>query len=115
METRVSLQPGDPVIFCMSKFSTEPGPRAADVHPAAHGETYSYSVNKFWRVIALEPDGTLILGTRRGKRHRVDPADPRLRRASFWERWLYARRFPPPGDTTGEPAEAGSVVGNAAT
>lgn len=115
MGKRDSLQPGDPVIFCVSKFSTDPGPRASDVHPAAHGETYSYSVNKFWRVISLEDDGTLILGTRRGKRHRVERHDPRLRAASFWERWLYSNRFPAVDDGTGEPANDTSVVQNAAS
>jgi len=115
MGKRDSLHPGDPVIFCVSKFSTDPGPRAADVHPAAHGETYSYSVNKFWRVISLEADGSLILGTRRGKRHRVDPNDPRLRAASFWERWLYASRFPNLDDQVREPSHDSGVVQNAAS
>ncbi|MBI1345546.1 hypothetical protein GC163_04590 [bacterium] len=115
MGKQVSLRPGDPVIFCVSKFSTDPGPRAADVHPAEHGETYSYNVPKFWRVISLEDDGKLILGTRRGKRHRIDPGDPRLRRASFWERWLYANRFPAIEDSTSEPSREDRVVQNAAS
>lgn len=94
-EMRHKFLPGDPVIFCVSKISTEPGPRAEDVYPAAHGDTYSYLVPKFWRVESLNPDGNLVLVTRRGKRHTVAPNDPRLRAASLWERWAYGHRFPP--------------------
>ncbi len=100
--------PGDPVIFCVSKISTDPGPRAKDIHPAVHGETYSYLVPKFWRVESTNPDGSLVLVTRRGKRHTVIPDDPRLRAASFWERWLYNTRFPPkPGEPTTTSQSAG--------
>lgn len=91
---REHFRPGDPVIFCVSKFSTDPGPRATDIHPAAHGETYSYLVPKFWRVESLKSDGSLVLVTRRGKRHIVSCDDPRLRAPSLWERWLYGHRFP---------------------
>jgi hypothetical protein len=91
---REKYRPGDPVIFCMSKVSTEPGPRATDVHPAPNGETYNYLVPKFWRVESRHPNGLLVLITRRGKRHQVQPDDPRLRPAWFWERWLYGSRFP---------------------
>ncbi len=92
---RHKFLPGDPVIFCVSKISTEPGPRAEDVYPAAHGDTYSYLVPKFWRVESLSADGKVVLITRRGKRHTVVPNDPRLRAASLWERWAYGHRFPP--------------------
>lgn len=88
------LRPGDPVIFSVSKISTDPGPRAFDVHPAAHGETYSYCVAKFWRVASIDPSGRLLLVTRRGKQHEVAPNDPRLRIPVWWERWLYNGRFP---------------------
>ncbi len=91
---QTQLQPGDAVVFCVSKFSTDPGPRAEDIHPAEHGDTYSYLVPKFWRVEQLNSDGSLILVTRRGKRHTVHPTDPRLRAANFWERWFYRNRFP---------------------
>lgn len=92
MERR--YQPGDPVIFTMSKVSTDPGPRATDIHPAAHGETYSYYVPKFWRVETISDDGSITLVTRRGKRHTLTASDPRLRHATFWEKWIYAQRFP---------------------
>lgn len=103
---REHFEPGEPVIFCVSKISTDPGPRAVDIHPAAHGETYSYLVPKFWRVESLNPDGTLTLITRRGKRHVVESEDPRLRSASFWERWLYAHRFPQAENSSLTPAES---------
>lgn len=89
-----AFQVGDPVVFRMTKFSTDPGPRAVEVQPARSGETYSYVVDKFWVVGEIAPDQALILVTRRGKQHRVDPHDLRLRPANLWERWFYRQRFP---------------------
>jgi len=88
------LKPGDPVVFQISKVSTDPGPRARDVHPSEFGETYSYLVDKFWTVAEVLPSGELVLVTRRGKRHTVNGNDPRLRAARLWERWIYRSRFP---------------------
>ena len=51
---------GDPVIFIVSKISAQPGPRAQDVRPAPHGDTYNYIVEKYWRVRELLPDGRLL-------------------------------------------------------
>ena len=91
-------KPGDPVIFRVTKQSTEPGPRAVDVHPAQSGETYSYQVDKYWIVNEVCPDSSLELITRRGKQRRVSKDDFRLRHATWWERWFYADRFPKLGD-----------------
>jgi hypothetical protein len=88
------LKPGDPVVYHMSKVSTDPGPRAHDVHPAEFGETYRYLVDKYWKVADVLTTGQVVLVTRRGKRHVVTADDPRLRPARWWERWLYRRRFP---------------------
>ena len=85
---------GEPVIFVVSKFSPDPGPRAKHVHPAPAGETYSYQVEKFWTVVEVRSDGHVVLVTRRGKQHDVETTDPRLRAARWWERWLYRQRFP---------------------
>ena len=87
-------KPGDPVIFRVTKQSTDPGPRAVDVHPAQSGETYSYQVDKFWTVSEILPDESLQLITRRGKQRVVSKYDLRLRHARWWERWVYADRFP---------------------
>jgi hypothetical protein len=88
------IKPGDPVVYQLSKVSTDPGPRARDVHPAEFGETYRYLVDKYWKVADVLPDGQVVLVTRRGKRHVVHADDPRLRPARWWERWLYRSRFP---------------------
>ena len=96
VDMRPKLQPGDPVIFRVCKTSTDPGPRAKEVHPAEHGDWYSYQVDKFWAVAEVLSDGTLKLVTRRGKQHTISPDDPRLRAARWWERWLYRSRFPAP-------------------
>lgn len=89
------FQPGDVVVYRKHKSSVRPGPNAKDVHPAPHGETYSYSVDKFWRVIDILPDNTLVVLTRRGKQHSVSADDPALRRSYWWERLLFSSRFPP--------------------
>jgi hypothetical protein len=88
------FQAGDPVIFRMRKHSTHPGPRAKNVMPQPRGEAYSYQVDKFWIVARVQEDGKLVLKTRRGKTHVVEPDDINLRRAHWWERWLYRDRFP---------------------
>ena len=85
---------GDAVVFRITNQSTDPGPRAVDIHPAPSGETYSYQVDKFWTVSEILPDGMLQLVTRRGKQRTVSSDDLRLRRARWWERFFYRNRFP---------------------
>lgn len=86
-------KPGDPVIFRVTKESVDPGPRAVQVSPAQSGETYSYTVDKFWTVREVNQN-MVHLVTRRGKQRTVRKDDFRLRQARWWERWLYADRFP---------------------
>lgn len=95
---------GDQVIYTRDKYSNRPGPRAKNVSPTPHGETYAYQVDKYWVVTAVEPDGSLVLRTRRGKEHTVNFSDPRLRRATWWERLLYSSRFPVPGQIPPSPS-----------
>ena len=90
------FKPGDLVVYHKHKFSVRPGRRAKEVCPAPAGESYSYSVEKFWRVVAVQPDHQVVLCTRRGKRHTVADNDPALRGAHWWERLLFRHRFPPP-------------------
>src|SRR5262245_258267 len=87
-------EPGDVVVYRKQKRSLHPGPHARDIYPAPHGDEYSYWVDKFWRVIAVEPDNTLVVRTRRGKEHRLPADDPALRRAHWWEWLLLWHRFP---------------------
>ena len=89
-----SFTPGEPVVFCMTKQSTCPGPRAHRIEPATKGDTYAYIVNKFWVVVKMLSDGRVVLRTRRGKEHIKSADDPNLRRASLWERLCYRDRFP---------------------
>jgi hypothetical protein len=51
-------------------------------------------VEKFWRVVAIHADHTLVVRTRRGKQHAIRASDPNLRRAHWWERLLFWHRFP---------------------
>ena len=92
---------GELVIFRVSKWSQDPGPRAVHIHPAPRGDLYNYDVDKFWAVTEVLTDGQLLVVTRRGKTHVVNPADPRLRKASFWERMVYRSRFPAPSAQQG--------------
>jgi hypothetical protein len=103
---------GDRVVYSRQKHSSSPGPRAQEVTPAAHGESYSYLVDKYWRVVAVEPDGVLLVRTRRGKQHRVRMDDPRLRRPTMWERLFRADRFPGMPDSSTQALGVGnSLVG----
>ncbi len=85
---------GCPVVYRINKRTPRPGPRARDVTPEPLGEHYSYVVDKYWAVADVRDDGTLVCITRRGKEHVVAAGDPRLREASWLERWLYRQRFP---------------------
>lgn len=87
------IEPGDWVIYLKQKSSTSPGPRAQQVVPSAKGESYIYAVEKFWVVERVLEGGQIQLRTRRGKQLIVVPDDPRLRKARWWERWLYDKRF----------------------
>ncbi|RMF44774.1 MAG: hypothetical protein D6753_01735 [Planctomycetota bacterium] len=85
---------GDKVVFSKDKHSPSPGPRARDIAASPKGDDYSYIVEKYWVVAEVNPDGTLLLKTRRGKEHRIPKNDPRLRHATLWERLRYRNRFP---------------------
>ncbi len=89
------FRPGDVVVYRKQKSSFHPGPHATDIQPAPHGDLYSYSVDKFWRVVAVQADDSLVVCTRKGKHHTVAANDPNLRRTHWWERLLSWHRFPP--------------------
>jgi hypothetical protein len=91
--SRRSFAKGDWVVFRKRKSTTHPGPRAQDIRAAAHGDTYYYSVEKFWIVADVLADGKLLLQTRRGKQHVIDANDPQLRRATLWDRIRYRAHF----------------------
>ena len=83
----------DLVVYSKQKHSVSPSPRAREVDAAARGETYSYTVDKFWVIKQLIEDGQLLLITRTGKQHAIDQNDPNLRKATLWERWYYRQRY----------------------
>ena len=85
---------GDRVIYTATKHSAHPGPRAEAVDPEPNGEGYSYAVKKYWLVVNVQADGTLIIVTRRGKQRQVPSSDPRLRPARWWENFFFRSRFP---------------------
>jgi hypothetical protein len=88
------FSPGDYVIYRKQKCSVHPSLHAKEVWPCRHGDFYSYEVDKFWLVVAVECSNKVIVCTRRGKRLAIDATDPALRRAGWLERLLFRRRFP---------------------
>ena len=59
---------GDWVIYRKPKRSTAPGSRARNVMPASGGESYSYTVDKYWIVKELLDDKTKIANNQAGYR-----------------------------------------------
>jgi hypothetical protein len=109
--SRPIFQSGERVVFCVTKHSARPGPRAHNVDPEPLGEAYSYQVDKYWVVDEAHADGTLVVRTRRGKRHIVSADNPNLRHAHWWERLFFSDRFPshePRSDAGPRAAGAGS-------
>lgn len=85
---------GDAVIYRVTKRSPRPGPRAERVDPEPLGEDYTYTVDKFWRVDAVQDGGLLRVRTRTGKIRVIAQDSPNLRRPRWWESLLHRRRFP---------------------
>jgi hypothetical protein len=91
---RTDFKLGDYVIYRKQKHSVRPGPNAKRIYPAPYGDDYSYKVDKFWMVIAVQPNDEITVCTRRGKQLTLNTDDPALRRAYWWERLLFRHRFP---------------------
>ncbi|MCA9105289.1 MAG: hypothetical protein R3B96_10685 [Pirellulaceae bacterium] len=89
---RPSFKTGDWVVYRKQKSGTHPGPRAKIVGAAEKGDSYAYLVDKYWIVVRVTAE-QLTLRTRRGKLHEIDPQDPRLRRANWWQRLTLKNRF----------------------
>jgi hypothetical protein len=85
---------GDPIVYCKVKASAHPGARAYAIRPCAHGESYTYLVDKYWTVADLLEDGRILAVTRTQKLHYLAPNDPNLRKASWRELWRLNNRFP---------------------
>ncbi|MEL7500087.1 MAG: hypothetical protein AAFN77_20975 [Planctomycetota bacterium] len=84
---------GDLVVYKKSKVSNAPGQRAKNVAPSTAGESYSYTVDKFWIIKEILPDGSLLVQTLRGKEHTLAHDDVAIRKPYLWERWFYRERF----------------------
>lgn len=95
-----SFQVEDRIVYRKTKCSLHPGQNARLIAPALNGDEYSYCVDKFWVVVSVFPDGTLLAKTRRGKLHRLNPNDPNLRHATLLESLFDGSRFPAPRSAT---------------
>lgn len=89
---------GDLVVCQVAKCGTHPSPRARQVLPSKQGEQYRYFICKYWMIVDVD-GGRLLVRTRRGKERWVAADTPTLHRARWWERWLFASRFPKPDGT----------------
>lgn len=89
-----TYRPDDLIVYRKTKRSVHPGQRARLIDPAVNGDEYSYCVDKFWIVVSVFTDGTLLAKTRRGKLHRLNSTDPNLRRATLLEATFARSRFP---------------------
>jgi len=89
----MKLKAGDFVIYHKWKASTRPSPRAKDIDPARHGDTYSYRIDKYWKVVQVFDDETIEIETRRGKRHRIKSQDRDFRKANILDRLFHRDRF----------------------
>ena len=85
---------GDRVVFTRDKHTTKPGPRAKNVIATPHGDMYEYQVDKYWVVVGVQAEGKLLFKTRRGKLNSFLATDPRLRKATLWERLFKSKLFP---------------------
>ena len=89
----MKLEVGDFIIVKKFKASTSPSPRAKDISPATHGDTYSYRIDKFWKVVQVLDDGTIEIETRGGKRHHIDRRHQGFRKANLLDRLFHRNRF----------------------
>ena len=94
------FQVHDRIVYRKTKNSVHPGPNARLVAPASNGDEYSYCVNKFWVVVSVLADGTVMAKTRRGKLLRLNHHDPNLRHATLLETLFGGSRFPLPTATS---------------
>ena len=54
------FHPGELVVYRRTEFGSQPAPNARHVSPTPNGESYSYCVDKYWRVLGIEADGSLL-------------------------------------------------------
>jgi len=97
--------------------STSPAPNAKGVYAAPHGDDYSYYVEEYVKVVAVLPEGKLIVCTRYGTQRALCAEDPMLRRATWWERLLFRKLFklfPPYTDIIGHTQPEGETIEGAA-
>ena len=84
---------GDWIVFRKTKFSEHPTSRAIEVTPSRQGDGYSYVVEKYWVVVDTLENGNIVVCTRRGKRHEIEPDEFKVRKATLWDRVLRRSRF----------------------
>lgn len=87
------IKTGEFIVFSKCKTSSHPSPRAKAIHPAQHGESYSYIIDKLWKVVQVVDDETIEVETRRGKRHRLNKNTPLVRKAGLLHQLVYRHRF----------------------
>ena len=87
------IKVGEFVVFSKLKTSSHPSPRAKAIHPAQHGEYYSYIIDKYWKVVQVFDDETIEVETRRGKRHRLNKNTPLVHKVGLMHQLFSRHRF----------------------
>lgn len=91
---RAPFQLGDLVVYRRTEHGPSPAPTAIRVAPSRGGDMYSYVVESFSVITAVNEDHTVCVETEDERRFTVREDDLNLRRAGIWERIRYSHRFP---------------------
>lgn len=84
---------GDKVVFKKTRNRMHPGRKAHDIYPSAHGDYYTYLVDKYRKVQAVTPDGQVVLVSPKGKTQVMDAGSPCLKKAGWIDRLLHYKVF----------------------
>ena len=90
------------VVLLTQRYSPTPSPHAKGLYATPCGDDYSYYLEVYARVVAVLPEGKILVGTKTGEQYTLRNDEPSLRRASWWERLLFKKQFPPRTDTAGK-------------
>lgn len=82
------------VVYLYDRSSSHPDPTGKNVFASKKGEQYQYQVEKYWVVTRILDDDVVEAISRSGTVHEIDCHDPRLRKATWWERIFKSNAFP---------------------
>lgn len=95
------------VVYLYDHSSSHPDPAGKNVFASKKGEQYQFQVEKYWVITRILDDDRVEATSRSGTVHEIDRHDPRLRKATWWERIFKSKAFPErmKQQPAGEPCE----------